>query len=78
MHIHFLNLTAARNLKSLREEHGLTQAQMAELLTRSLDSYRNWEQGKKCFDLGDIYLLSQALGLKSDSVFNKLIDGLPD
>ena len=54
------------NLRKIREERGISEEQIAELLGRSRQSYRNIEKGKSKLKIRDLITLAEFYGVTSD------------
>jgi transcriptional regulator with XRE-family HTH domain len=54
------------NLRRIREERGISEEQIAELLGRSRQSYRNIEKGKSKLKIRDLITLAEFYGVTSD------------
>ena len=54
------------NLRKNREERGISEEQIAELLGRSRQSYRNIEKGKSKLKIRDLITLAEFYGVTSD------------
>lgn len=54
------------NLRKIREERGISEEQIAELLSRSRQSYRNIEKGKSKLKIRDLITLAEFYGVTSD------------
>jgi transcriptional regulator with XRE-family HTH domain len=59
--------TFAERLRELREQAGLTQAQMAEASGLPLGSIRNYEQGQREPYWAVVFKLAAALGASADA-----------
>ena len=53
------------NLRKIREERGISEEQIAELLGRSRQSYRNIEKGKSKLKIRDLITLAEFYGVTS-------------
>ena len=53
-----------QKLKKAREDKGLTQGQLGELLSVSRVTISRWESGERCPDLDTIERISEILGMK--------------
>lgn len=58
-----------RTLKALRELHGLTQTDVANILGISLNSYCNRENGKRPFTLYEAKKLSDLFNFSIEEIF---------
>ena len=73
------NYITASTIKKLREEKGLTQAQLADIIGVSFKAISKWETAKGLPDISLIEPLSRALGvsvmelMSGDTVINKNI-----
>ncbi|MBE7090502.1 MAG: helix-turn-helix transcriptional regulator [Clostridiales bacterium] len=56
-------------LKELREEKGLSQKQVAELLGLPISTYANWEQGRREPSITDIFRLLQVFDATANELF---------
>ncbi len=56
-------------LKDLREEKGLSQKQVAELLQLPISTYANWEQGRREPSITDIFRLLQVFDATANELF---------
>lgn len=56
-------------LKELREEKGLSQKQVAELLRLPISTYANWEQGRREPSITDIFRLLQVFDATANELF---------
>ena len=54
------------NLRRIREERGISEEQIAELLGRSRQSYRNIEKGISKLKIRDLITLAEFYGVTSD------------
>ena len=54
------------NLRKIREERGISEEQIAELLGRSRQSYRNIEKGKSELKIRELITLAEFYGVTSD------------
>ena len=54
------------NLRKIREERGISEEQIAELLGRSRRSYRNIEKGKSELIIQELITLAEFYGVTSD------------
>ena len=68
----------ALKLKALRIEKGFTQADMAEMIEKSLDSYAKKERGEVIFTPEEMCIVAIALGMTYE-LFNYIFfdDNLP-
>lgn len=69
-----------QRLKSLREENGYSQKQFAEKINVSINTYRNWEQGKNEPDTCTIIRLAKIFNTTVDYLvgFDKHVSGNRD
>lgn len=64
-----LGIQLGRRLKEIREARGLTQAQLAELSLRSVETISNFERGKTLPGLTTLEMLSQRLHVQMKDFF---------
>ena len=57
-----LNRLFGERLKNLRVAHGYSQQKFAEIINRSQSVVSSWELGRSAPDLGNLFMLSEALG----------------
>ena len=53
-----------KNLKRIREERGLTQTQLAQMITTNRVSISEWENGVRYPQVIWVYRLAEKLGVK--------------
>lgn len=66
-----LGILLGRRLKEIREARGLTQAQLAELSLKSVETISNFERGKTLPGLTTLELLSQRLHVQMKDFFQE-------
>ena len=70
--------TIGNRIKELREQHGITQLQLAEMMNVSRSTVANWETETRLPDIGMVKLLAACLGVTvSDIVDEKKEPGKP-
>jgi transcriptional regulator with XRE-family HTH domain len=67
------NLVLAGLLRSMREEAGLTQAEVGERLGRSQSFVSDYEAGQRRLDLVDLLDLSGLLGVELSEVVDRFV-----
>lgn len=66
----------SRNIKALREEHGLTQQQAGEILRMSRATYNGFESGKRPPAIDELEKLANYYGVPVNRFFNAWKDDL--
>lgn len=64
------NKKFGENLCSLREQEGLTQKQLADMLCVAVSTYANWEQGRREPNLYYIMMLTRHLKIDMNTLFD--------
>ena len=64
------NIQLAKNLRTLRKAHHLTQTQLSEMLNISRQAYSNYENSKRTPDLDSLIHLSQLYHVTLDQLVN--------
>ncbi|MDY5845365.1 MAG: helix-turn-helix transcriptional regulator [Bariatricus sp.] len=64
------NIQLAKNLRTLRKAHHLTQTQLSEILNISRQAYSNYENSKRTPDLDSLIHLSQLYHVTLDQLVN--------
>ena len=65
-----LKKTFSENLKSLRNEMGLSQDKIAEKLQLPVSTYANWEQGRREPSIVEIFNLLNVFGANANDLFD--------
>lgn len=69
--------TIATQIKTLRQQRGWTQPQLADKLSVSKQTISNWETGLKVPRMGSLQKLADLFGVKIGEITNASIDNTP-
>ncbi|MBR2383990.1 MAG: helix-turn-helix transcriptional regulator [Clostridia bacterium] len=58
------------NLKTIREERGLSQKDLASKLNVPVSTYANWEQGRREPSIVDIFRIIEILEIDANELFS--------
>ena len=58
------------NLKTIREEKGLSQKDLSEKLNVPVSTYANWEQGRREPSICDIFRIIEILEIEANELFS--------
>ena len=58
------------NLKTIREERGLSQKDLASKLNVPISTYANWEQGRREPSICDIFKILEILEIDANELFS--------
>ncbi len=76
-----MNKNLGQRIKLLREEHGLTQVEIAERLDIPQPTYANYERGARAIPLNTLNQLCSMYGVKVDDFVNEdkiVLENPPD